>query len=88
MFATSEGGSGSSILPNVFQEDTACAQICPNLTFNQRVIGFLSCAALGWVLSFIGTLTLIGGPTPTNIRTFIVLYILGTVFTYFFCLLP
>mmetsp|Transcript_28374 Transcript_28374/g.28672 ORF Transcript_28374/g.28672 Transcript_28374/m.28672 type:complete len:265 (+) Transcript_28374:117-911(+) len=62
-----------------FQEEPACAKCCPNLTFKQRLIGFFACAVCGYLLSFIGTLTLIGGPTPTNIRTFAVLYVFGNV---------
>lgn len=42
-------------------------------------MGFVGCCALGWILSLLGTLVLIGGMTSTNIRTFIILYILGNV---------
>ena len=45
----------------------------------QRVFGFVGCAAFGWLLSFMGTLTLIGGPSDKNIRTFVALYVIGNV---------
>lgn len=77
MFGSQE--SGSSILPNVFQEESAFNQICPNLTFNQRVIGYFACIGVGWVLSLVGSLVLIAGPTADNITLFIILYIIGTV---------
>ncbi len=44
-----------------------------------RLMGFVGCAGVGWVLSIIGTLTLIGGPTDANIQTFIILYVIGNV---------
>lgn len=76
--SSSSSSSSSSILPT-FQEEPACASMCPKLTYQQRLIGFFGCAGLGWVLSLVGTLTLIGGPTPTNIRTFACLYVFGNV---------
>lgn len=78
------GGSSSSSnsitnsIPG-FREEPACAKYCPKLTYKQRLIGFFSCAALGWVLSLIGTLTLVGGATDENIRIFIILYVIGNV---------
>ncbi len=37
MFGSSKDSeASSSILPNVFQEESACSKLCPNLTFNQR----------------------------------------------------
>jgi hypothetical protein len=36
----------------MFQEDPACVQFCPNLSFKQRVMGFLACAAVGTLMSF------------------------------------
>lgn len=44
-----------------------------------RLIGFAVCAGMGWLLSFIGAMTLIGGMTDKNIRTFAVLYVSGNV---------
>lgn len=76
MFSSS---SSESILPSAFQDDSACAQICPQLSYTQRIIGFVCCAGLGYVLSLVGTLTLIGGFSPTNVRIFIVLYVCGNV---------
>jgi len=74
----SSSSSSSSILPT-FQEEPACAKFCPKLTYQQRLIGFVGCAALGWVLSLVGTLTLIGGPSAANIRIFVVLYVIGNI---------
>ena len=71
--------SGSSILSNVFEEESAFSKICPDLTYNQRIIGFVSCIGIGWILSLMGTLVLIGGMDQENIKTFIALYIVGTV---------
>eukprot|EP01041_Mallomonas_annulata_P000650 gene650-1259_t len=94
IFASKENSS-SSILPNFvpksvadtaavagvpgFQEEPACAKCCPKLTFKQRLIGFFGCAGFGYLLSIIGTLILIGGPTAENIRAFAVLYVFGNV---------
>lgn len=72
------GSSNSSLLPT-FQEEPACAGLCPNLSYKQRLIGFVGCATLGYFLSIIGSLTLIGGFSDTNIRTFIILYVCGNV---------
>lgn len=44
-----------------------------------RLIGFACCAAFGWILSFVGALILIGGASASNIRLFIVFYVLGNV---------
>ena len=70
----------------MFAEEPACAKYCPNLTFKQRIMGFLASAGIGILLSFMGTMTLIGGPTEKNIRTFIILYIFGNVSERFFIL--
>mmetsp|Transcript_4347 Transcript_4347/g.3897 ORF Transcript_4347/g.3897 Transcript_4347/m.3897 type:complete len:191 (-) Transcript_4347:97-669(-) len=69
---------GQTQIPG-FTEEPACAKYCPNLSYKQRVYGFVGCAAMGWILSFMGTMTLIGGPTPKNITTFAVLYVIGNV---------
>lgn len=86
MFQSSSGGGGlfsgeSSSGPTLptFQEEPACAGMCPKLTYQQRIIGFGCCAAIGWILSFIGTLTLIGGFSAENLRTFVALYVIGNV---------
>ena len=52
---------------------------CPNLTYTQRVIGFCICAGCGYLMSFIGTLTLIGGFSEKNVATFAVLYVTGNI---------
>jgi len=75
---SSSSSSSSSIIPT-FQEEPCCASMCPKLTYQQRIIGFFACAGCGWVLSLVGTLVLVGGPTPTNIRTFACLYVFGNV---------
>ena len=72
------GGGAASILPS-FQEESACAACCPKLSYKQRLIGFCACAALGWILSLVGTLILVGGMTPANIRAFAALYVVGNV---------
>eukprot|EP01038_Epipyxis_sp_PR26KG_P005403 gene5403-7487_t len=74
----SSSSSSQSILPT-FQEEPACAKMCPQLSYQQRIIGFVGCAALGYVLSLVGTLTLIGGPTTANIRIFACLYVFGNI---------
>jgi hypothetical protein len=62
-----------------FNEPSAFEKCCPKLTFKQRLIGFCSCAGFGYLLSLIGTLTLIGGATPENLRTFAILYVMGNI---------
>merc|ERR1711916_374356 len=59
-------------------EEEVCS-MCPSLTYQQRVIGFCICFGFGYLLSFMGTLTLIGGINDKNIRNFAVLYILGNI---------
>ena len=62
-----------------FGEPSAFDKCCPKLTFKQRIIGFFSCACLGWLLSFIGTMVLLGGVNAANLNTFVVLYVLGNI---------
>lgn len=62
-----------------FNEPSAFEKCCPKLSFKQRIIGFVSCAACGWLLSFIGTMVLLGGVTAANLNTFVILYVLGNV---------
>ena len=62
-----------------FGEPSAFEKCCPKLTFKQRIIGFASCAGLGWLLSFVGTMVLIGGVTAENLNTFVILYVLGNI---------
>lgn len=58
-------------------EEQACEQ-CPKMTYKQRIIGFCACCGLGYLLSFMGYLSLAaGGMTNANIRTFVALYVLG-----------
>eukprot|EP01035_Chromulina_nebulosa_P018055 gene18055-23701_t len=53
LFGSNDNSSTESILPS-FQDDSAFSKICPNLTYKQRIIGFLTCASVGYVISFIG----------------------------------
>lgn len=62
-----------------FGEPSAFEQCCPKLSFKQRIIGFASCACLGWLLSFVGTMVLLGGVTAANLNTFVILYVLGNI---------
>jgi hypothetical protein len=72
------GASAASVIPT-FNEEPACAKCCPKLSYQQRLYGFIGCASLGYLLSFIGTMTLVGGVSPSTIKTFAVLYVLGNV---------
>ena len=74
--AASQVASGE--LPT-FTEDSAFSMCCPNLTYRQRVYGFVGSCIVGWLLSLVGTLTLIGGPTQKNIATFAILYVTGNI---------
>ena len=60
-----------------FQEESAFAAFCPNLTYKQRIIGFVFCFSVGGLLSFAGTMTLFGGFTKANVTAFAVLYVVG-----------
>ena len=79
------GGEASSNDPipklqaAVFGEPSAFEFCCPNLTYTQRIIGFVLCAGTGYVLSLIGTLNLIGGFTDEKVRLFALLYVGGNV---------
>jgi len=74
------GASAASVIPT-FNEEPACAKCCPKLSYTQRLYGFAACATLGYLLSFIGTMILVGGVNPANIKTFAILYVLGNVST-------
>ena len=67
----------------LFPEEPVCAMCCPNLTYTQRIIGFAICAGCGYLMSFIGTLTLIGGFSETNVATFAALYVSGNMIALF-----
>ncbi|CAM9699549.1 unnamed protein product [Phaeothamnion confervicola] len=58
-------------------QDEMC-DMCPKLTYQQRVIGFAVCCVVGYFLSLLGVLLLIGGG-PAAIRNFAVLYVFGNV---------
>ena len=70
--------SAAAVIPS-FNEEPACAKCCPKLTYQQRLYGFVGCAGFGYLLSFIGTMTLIGGITDKTIRAFAIMYVLGNV---------
>ena len=72
------GSEGTSILPS-FSEESAFDKCCPKLSYKHRLIGFCCCAALGWALSLVGTLVLVGAMTPENVRAFAGLYVVGNV---------
>jgi len=73
------GKFGQNAQNLVFPEEPACAKCMPNMTYKQRLYGFGACFGLGWLLSFMGTMTLIGGPTSANISAFVALYVCGNV---------
>lgn len=73
------GKFGKNAQALVFQEEPACAKLCPNITYKQRLYGFMGCFGLGWLFSLMGTFTLIGGPSAENIRIFIALYVIGNI---------
>lgn len=72
------GGDGTSMIPG-FQDEPACADCCPKLTYSQRLFGFVGCTALGYLMAFMGSMVLFGGFSDEKIRTFIVLYIIGNI---------
>lgn len=56
------GGTCSSSSSAPYTE----AQGCPNLTYQQRIIGFISCCCFGYLLSFIGTVMLFSGGSTVS----------------------
>ena len=76
--SSSSGGATESMLPT-FQEEPACASMCPNLTYSQRLMGYAGFTGVGYLMSLMGSLVLFGGFSDTNIRTFITLYVIGNV---------
>ncbi|TFJ85970.1 hypothetical protein NSK_002790 [Nannochloropsis salina CCMP1776] len=69
-----------NMLPGAQEEsvtEEVCA-MCPSLTYQQRMIGFVGCFCLGYLLSFIGTLSLIS-MTADGIRNFAALYVVGNI---------
>jgi hypothetical protein len=62
-----------------FQDEPACAEYCPKLTYTQRLIGFVSSFCVGWIISWIGSLVLLGGFSTENVRTFVALYVVGQI---------
>jgi hypothetical protein len=68
--ASQGGGTSSTRWPDISvpgmsrKEPTFADEMCdccPSLTYTQRVIGFSICLALGYILSFVGSIILIGG---------------------------
>lgn len=47
---------------------------CPKLTLKQRVVGWVACSVIGWVLSIFATISLL---TSSDAVTFAVLYSIG-----------
>lgn len=59
---------------------TLCLSIsCFDFDLSPRILGFIACSAIGFLLSLIGTFVLFGGTSDNNIRIFAVLYVLGNV---------
>mmetsp|Transcript_25566 Transcript_25566/g.78817 ORF Transcript_25566/g.78817 Transcript_25566/m.78817 type:complete len:179 (+) Transcript_25566:176-712(+) len=58
-------------------EDEMC-EMCPKLTYQQRLVGFCSMCGFGYMLSFVASMMLAAeGPTKDAIRNFAALYIVG-----------
>ncbi len=57
--------------PNAFDEACDCF---PSLSYKQRVIGFIACLVIGWVVSLLGTIVFWSG----DIKLFAVLYVIGS----------
>mmetsp|Transcript_915 Transcript_915/g.3115 ORF Transcript_915/g.3115 Transcript_915/m.3115 type:complete len:178 (+) Transcript_915:71-604(+) len=54
--------------------------MCPKLTYQQRIMGFCLCCGLGYMLSFAGTMVLVtSGPSAEAISTFAALYVIGNL---------
>lgn len=76
--SSGENGGNTMNIPG-FQDEPACAECCPKLTYSQRIMGFLGCTGFGYLLSLMGSLVLLGGFSDENIRLFITLYVLGNI---------
>ena len=74
-----EAAGTSSVSKYLFPEEPACAQCCPNLSYTQRLMGFCCFAGFGYVLTMVGTVTLVGGFNQENVQTFAALYVSGNV---------
>jgi hypothetical protein len=57
------------------QQDNPCAEMCPNLSFRQRVQGCLGCFALGFVISGLSFISWSTGQTAT----FAFMYTIGNI---------
>ena len=72
-----------------FEDEPACAQCCPNMSYKTRLFGFIGCTGAGFVLSTTGSMVLFSGFSEKNITTFIMLYVLGNLMslggTLFLC---
>jgi hypothetical protein len=71
--------SSNPVSRYLFPEPSACESCMPDMTYMQRITGFCLCAALGYGLSLVGSLTLIGGFSQKNVQTFAALYVSGNV---------
>lgn len=49
--------------------------MCPSLTFQQRVMGFGICLACGYLLSFLSTIMVMSG----DLASFALIYCLGSL---------
>ncbi|CAM9396934.1 unnamed protein product [Discosporangium mesarthrocarpum] len=81
--ATGTGGGAGISLPNInipgFRREEPTftdemSEVCPKLTYQQRIIGFAVCIGLGYLLSFMSTLMVLS----SDLRRFATLYVLGS----------
>uniref|UniRef100_A0A7S1TWS6 Vesicle transport protein n=1 Tax=Phaeomonas parva TaxID=124430 RepID=A0A7S1TWS6_9STRA len=66
------GGSSS------MDEEFGCKQVCPDLTYQQRIIGFISCGCIGYLLAFAGAMALLARDEE-GLNNFAVFYTMGNV---------
>ena len=62
--------------PSLKQELSQFAEeVCPSLTYQQRLYGFAICFVVGWFLSFLSVIAL----AQNDITTFAIIYTFGSV---------
>ncbi|EGZ07953.1 hypothetical protein PHYSODRAFT_306087 [Phytophthora sojae] len=75
--ATKSDAKGASSSTSASSSSDALTSTCPSLTKKQRMIGFVSCFVLGYIMSFGSTFALIAG--SDNGAKFGVTYSLGNI---------
>lgn len=62
---------------NLFEsEENSCYDnLCPKLSLQHRLIGFITCGCIGYFLSFLGSISLFTG----DVTTFAILYVIGNI---------